>query len=240
MPGGELILVVDDEVQTQRFLRAVLTTAGFKIAPAAGGADGIRQFEALRPSVVLLELELPDMDGKDVIRAIRSVSATPIVVLSARDADHEKVAALELGADDFVAKPFSTAELVARIRTAMRHTIAIRGGKPIFSHKGLMIDTLAHQVTLRGTVLKFTPREYQMLHLLARHAGQVLTHRHLLKAMWGEAHIERIEYLRVFVKRIRSKIEADPAKPDLLKTLPGVGYLLDAGDWSERSGKAGP
>ena len=219
----------------------MLTTAGFRIIPASTGADGLRQVEAAGPSLVLLELELSDMDGKEMIRAIRARSATPIVVLSARDAEAEKVAALELGADDFVAKPFGTAELVARIRTAMRHTIVAKGGRPVFSAKGLVIDTLAHQVTLEGKVLKFTPREYELLHLLARHAGKVLTHQHLLRSMWGESHVERLEYLRVFVKRIRGKIEADPARPDLLKTLLGVGYMLDAGQWSNRpDGRTAP
>lgn len=240
MAGGEIVLVVDSEAQTQRFLRSVLTKAGLRTVPASSGAEGLRQLRSMHPTVVVLDLELPDMDGKAVIGAIRAVSGLPIVVLSARDTEAERVAALELGADDFIAKPFGTAELVARIRTAMRHTIMAQGGKAIFSAGGLVIDTLAHEVTLDGSVLRLTPREYELLHLLARHAGKVLTHHQLLTSMWGDMHVARLEYLRVFVKRIRSKIEADPARPALLKTLPGVGYRLDAGAWSERSGGSRP
>lgn len=224
----EVILVIDDEPQIQRFLRPALTAAGFAVAAALDGTDGLRQFRFGPPALVLLDLGLPDMDGRDVIRAIRAVSAVPIVVLSARDREEEKVAALDLGADDYVNKPFGIAELMARLRAALRHALVADGGKAVFSAGELVVDTLAHRVTLRGEILRLTPKEYALLQLLARHAGRVLTHQHILKSVWGPAHVEDGQYLRVFIRRLRQKIEADPARPRMLLTEPGVGYRLDA------------
>ena len=228
MPAGETILVVDDEPQIQRFLRPALTAAGFNVAAALDGAEALRRFKAVPvPVVVLLDLGLPDQDGKDVIRAIRASSAVPIVVLSARDREEEKVAALDLGADDYVNKPFGIAELMARIRTALRHGVTHDGGRAVFTSGELVVDTLAHKVTLRAEPLRLTPKEFDLLTLLARHAGRVITHQQILKTVWGPAHAEDAQYLRVFVRRLRQKIEADPGNPKILRTEPGVGYRLE-------------
>ena len=224
----EVILVIDDEPQIQRFLRPALTAAGFSVAAALDAAEGLRQFRAAPPALVLLDLGLPDMDGHDVIRAIRAISAVPIVVLSARDREEEKVAALDLGADDYVNKPFGIAELMARVRAALRHALVAEGGKTVFSAGDLVVDTLAHRVTMRGAAVRLTPKEYALLHLLARHAGRVLTHQHILKSVWGPAHVEDGQYLRVFVRRVRQKIEPDPARPRILLTEPGIGYRLES------------
>jgi two-component system KDP operon response regulator KdpE len=227
MPSGETILVVDDEPQIQRFLRPALIAAGYGVVAAQDGTEALRLFKAAPPAVVLLDLGLPDMDGKAVIMAIRATSTVPIVVLSARDREEEKVAALDLGADDYVNKPFGIAELMARLRTALRHHVVAEGGKAIFTSGDLMVDTLAHKVTLRGESLRLTPKEYDLLQVLARHSGRVLTHQQILKTVWGPAHVEDAQYLRVFVRRLRQKIEADPADPKLLRTEPGVGYRLE-------------
>ncbi|HEX4766249.1 MAG TPA: response regulator transcription factor [Lichenihabitans sp.] len=230
MPASETILVVDDEPQIQRFLRPALTAAGFAVAAALDGAEALRRFKAVPvPALVLLDLGLPDRDGKDVIRAIRATSRVPIVVLSARDREDEKVEALDLGADDYVNKPFGIAELMARIRTALRHGIVADGGVTRFEADGLVVDTLAHKVTLRGEPLRLTPKEFELLQFLARHAGRVITHQQILKSVWGPAHAEDAQYLRVFVRRLRQKIEADPAQPKVLRTEPGVGYRLERG-----------
>ena len=226
MPASETILVVDDEPQIQRFLRPALTAAGFAVEPALDGTEALRRFKASPPALILLDLGLPDMDGKAVISAVRASSAVPIVVLSARDREEEKVEALDLGADDYVTKPFGIAELMARLRAALRHGIVADGGTTLFSAGPLTVDTLAHRVTLAGEALKLTPKEYDLLHFLARHAGRVLTHQHILKAVWGPAHVEDGQYLRVFVRRLRQKIETDPSDPRLIRTEPGVGYRL--------------
>ncbi len=230
MPAGETVLVVDDEPQIQRFLRPALTAAGFSVASALDAAEAMRRFKAApTPAVVLLDLGLPDRDGKEVIRDIRAISRVPIVVLSARDAEAEKVAALDLGADDYVNKPFGIAELMARIRTALRHSVVADGGTTVFSTGDLVVDTLAHKVTMRGETLHLTPKEFELLQFLARHAGRVITHQQILKTVWGPAHAEDAQYLRVFVRRLRQKIEVLPAEPKVLRTEPGVGYRLEGG-----------
>lgn len=226
MPGKQIILVVDDETQIHRFLRPALVAAGFVVESAFDGAEALRAVARGAPELVLLDLGLPDMDGLDVLRAIRTTSTVPVVVLSARDQEQEKVAALDAGADDYVNKPFGMAELMARLRTAMRHATVVAGTTAVFAAGDLRIDTLAHRVTLRDEVIRLTPKEYDLLHLLTRHAGRVLTHRHILSAVWGVAHGEDAQYLRVFVRRLRQKIEADPAAPRLLLTEAGVGYRL--------------
>lgn len=226
MPGKRTILVVDDEPQIHRFLRPTLTAAGFVVESALKGADALQRLGKIVPEIVLLDLGLPDMDGLEVLRAVRKASAVPVVILSARDNEAEKVAALDAGADDYVNKPFGVAELMARLRTAMRHATVIAGTTAVFEAGGLVVDTLAHRVTLRGEVVKLTPKEYDLLQLLARHAGRVLTHRHILNAVWGAAHGEDAQYLRVFVRRLRQRIEVDPSDPRLILTESGVGYRL--------------
>lgn len=182
------------------------------------------------PDLVLLDLGLPDMDGLDVLRALRARSPVPVVILSARHAEDAKVAALDAGAHDYVDKPFGVAELMARIRAALRHAVAASGTTAVFSAGDLVVDTLAHRVTLRGESVKLTPKEYDLLHVLARHAGRVVTHQQILKTVWGPAHAEDAPDLRVFVRRLRRKIEIEPAVPKLLLTEPGVGYRLEASE----------
>lgn len=226
MPGLRTILLVDDEPQIQRFLRPTLVAAGFAVTYALTGAEALRAFHKAVPELVLLDLGLPDMDGLDVLRAIRVTSTVPIVILSARDNEAEKVRALDAGADDYVNKPFGVAELMARLRTALRHATTVEGTTAVFTAGDLVVNTLTHRVTLRDKPIKLTPKEYDLLHMLARYAGRVLTHRQILKAVWGVANEEDAQYLRVFVRRLRQKIEADPGDPHLLLTESGVGYRL--------------
>ena len=226
MVGSRAILVVDDEPQIHRFLRPTLVAAGFTVTSAHTGAEALRAFAAAPPELVLLDLGLPDMDGAAVLEIIRRTAQTPVVILSAREDEAAKVAALDAGADDYVNKPFSVAELMARIRAALRHAVVAAGTTAVFVAGDLVVDTLAHRATLKDVPLKLTPKEFDLLLLLARHAGRVLTHQHILKLIWGPAHVEDAQYLRVFVRRLRQKIEADPADPRLLLTESGVGYRM--------------
>ena len=226
MPGSPIVLVVDDEPQIHRFLRPTLTVAGFAVESALTGAEGLKAFARLSPELVLLDLGLPDMEGAAVLDAIRRISRVPVVILSARDQEAEKVAALDAGADDYVNKPFGVAELMARLRTAMRHAMVAAGETAVFEAGDLIVDILSHRVTLAGVPIRLTPKEYDLLRLLARHAGRVMTHRQILNEVWGPAHAEDAQYLRVFVRRLRQKIEADAADPRRLLTESGVGYRL--------------
>ncbi|MBV9977269.1 MAG: response regulator [Hyphomicrobiales bacterium] len=228
MSTSTVVLVVDDEPQIQRFLKPSLEAAGYKAVMTATGTDALKLIATRAPDVVVLDLGLPDMDGKDVIRGVREWSQVPIIVLSARDREGEKIAALDLGADDYVSKPFGIGELLARIRTLLRHRSREEGETTVFESGGLAIDTLAHTVTRDGESLRLTPKEYDVLQLLVRNAGRVLTHRQILQAVWGPANVEDTQYLRVFVGRLRQKIEADPAEPQLIVTEPGVGYRFEA------------
>ena len=227
--SGDRVLVVDDEPQIQRFLKPALTAAGYEVIQAATGAEALKFAATAAPDVVILDLGLPDMDGKDVVAKLRGWSEVPIVILSARDRETEKIAALDLGADDYIEKPFGIGELTARIRTALRHRMRQAGEFESVSVDGVEIDTLRRLVTRDGETVKLTPKEYDLLVLLARHAGRVVTHRTLLTAVWGPAHGEDLHYLRVFVGQLRQKIERDPAHPTIIRTEPGVGYrFVDA------------
>ncbi|MBV9754026.1 MAG: response regulator [Hyphomicrobiales bacterium] len=228
MSTSTVVLVVDDEPQIQRFLKPSLEAAGYQAVMTATGTDALKLIATRAPDVVVLDLGLPDMDGKDIIRGVREWSQVPIIVLSARDREGEKIAALDLGADDYVSKPFGIGELLARIRTLLRHRSREEGETTVFESGGLAIDTLAHTVTRDGESLRLTPKEYDVLQLLVRNAGRVLTHRQILQAVWGPANVEDTQYLRVFVGRLRQKIEADPAEPQLIVTEPGVGYRFKA------------
>jgi two-component system, OmpR family, KDP operon response regulator KdpE len=228
MPGSSTVLVVDDEPQIQRFLRPALTAAGFAVEPARSGTEALAKFRASKPEIVVLDLGLPDMNGLDVLKEIRTASPVPIVILSARDDEDGKVAALEAGADDYVSKPFGVGELVARLRTALRHAVQVAGSTAVFTAGDLVVDTLAHRVTLRGEHVKLTPKEYDLLHVLTRHAGRVLTHQQILQEVWGPNHGEQIQHLRVFVGRLRQKIEVDASDPRLLLNEQGIGYRLAA------------
>jgi two-component system KDP operon response regulator KdpE len=226
--ASTVILVVDDEPQIQRFLKPSLEAAGYRPVMVTSGREALRLIATRAPDVVVLDLGLPDMDGKDVIKAVREWSQVPIIVLSARDREGEKISALDLGADDYVSKPFGIGELMARIRTLLRHRSREEGETTVFESGGLSIDTLAHTVTRDGKSLRLTPKEYDVLQLLVRNAGRVMTHRQILQAVWGPANVDDTQYLRVFVGRLRQKIEADPALPQLIVTETGVGYRFAA------------
>lgn len=221
---SDRILVIDDEPQIQRFLRPALAAAGYEVIEALTGADGLKAAATKSPDVILLDLGLPDMDGNEVIERLRSWSKVPIIILSARDRESEKVAALDLGADDYVEKPFGIGELTARIRTALRHRIREQGGDELIEADGLTIDTIRRIVKRDGAEIRLTPKEYDLLLLLARHAGRVVTHRTLLTSVWGPAHATDMHYLRVFIGQLRTKVEHDPACPRILRTEQGVGY----------------
>lgn len=218
------ILVVDDEPQIQRFLRPALEAAGYHVVQAATGTEALKLAATAAPDVVILDLGLPDMDGKEVIARLRAWSPVPIIILSARDRESEKIAALDLGADDYIEKPFGIGELMARIRTALRHVVQGEGGATVIASDGLEIDTIKRLVVRDRNQLRLTPKEYSLLVRLAQHAGKVVTHKTLLTAVWGPAHAEDMHYLRVLIGQLRSKIERYPADPRIIRTEPGVGY----------------
>ncbi|MBX3584112.1 MAG: response regulator [Rhizobiaceae bacterium] len=225
----ERILVVDDEPQIQRFLRPALDAAGYDVIEARTGEEALRAAATIAPALIILDLGLPDMDGKDVIARLRGWSKIPIIILSARDQETEKISALDLGADDYVEKPFGIGELTARMRSALRHRIQDAGGFSGAAIDGLSIDTVRRVVERDGKPLKLTPKEYDLLVILARHAGRVVTHKTLLTSVWGPAHGEDLHYLRVFIGQLRAKIERNPTDPKIIRTEPGVGYRF-AGD----------
>ena len=218
------ILVVDDEPQIHRFLKPALAAAGYDPLQALTGAEGERLAATAAPDLMILDLGLPDKDGKAVIQALRGWSKLPIVVLSARDQEAEKIEALDLGADDYVEKPFGIGELLARVRTVLRRRDPGEVATTRFQAAGFSIDFARRRVARDGEPVHLTPKEYELLTHMARHAGLVMTHRQLLASVWGPAHVEDVQYLRVFVGQLRSKIEHDPARPELIRTEPGVGY----------------
>ncbi len=223
-----LILVIEDDPQIRRFLRATLAAEEYQFHEAVTAAEGIAQAAARQPDLVLLDLGLPDRDGLDVIREIRSWSQMPIVVLSARGQEKDKIAALDLGADDYVAKPFAVGELLARIRAALRRAapLAPDGADPIVRFGNVQADFEKRLITVGGQEVHLTPNEYKLLQVLIKHAGRVVTQRQLLNEVWGPQHTEQSQYLRVYVAQLRRKLEQDPARPRYLQTEPGVGYRL--------------
>ncbi len=225
--SGARILVVDDEPQILRFLKPSLTAAGYDVISAANGKEALAAAATRSPDVILLDLGLPDMDGKEVIRALRTWCKIPILVLSARDRESEKIAALDLGADDYVNKPFGIGELTARLRTALRHAAQQAAERTTIQAGSLDVDILAHRVMRGGEPVKLTPKEFDLLAVLVRNAGRVLTHRQILTAVWGPAHTEDLQYLRVFIGQLRQKLEPAPDTPELILTEPGIGYRLN-------------
>lgn len=226
MTARTRILVVDDEPAIMRFLKPALEADGYEVSTAASVDEAVRRIARAVPEIVVLDLGLPDGDGKDVIRVVRQWSDVPIVVLSARDREAEKIEALDLGADDYVNKPFGVGELMARLRAALRHRGQARNEAEVLEVGDLEIDTARHRVTRKEAEVKLTPREFELLVLLARHAGKVMTHRQLLTAVWGAAHVEDTQYLRVYIGQLRQKIEDDPDEPKIILTELGIGYRL--------------
>ena len=224
------ILVVDDEPGILRFLRAALVANDFEFESTRSVQEAIKSIASHVPDVVVLDLGLPDGDGKDVIRQVREWSDVPIVVISARDREAEKIEALDLGADDFVAKPFSVGELMARIRVALRNRVQRRSELPAVRIADVEIDNVRHRVRRAGKVIRLTPKEFELLAFLAQHAGAVVPHGRLLTAIWGAVHAADIAYLRVHIGRLRHKIEDDPDNPKIVLTEPGVGYRTAAPD----------
>jgi two-component system KDP operon response regulator KdpE len=229
MSGKTRALVVDDEPAILRFLRPALEANDYEVTSAASVGEALKRIAKETPDVVVLDLGLPDGDGKDVIRQVRQWSDVPIVVLSAREREAEKIEALDLGADDFVNKPFGVGELMARLRTALRHRIQRQGETVVLKIGELEIDTVRHRVMRAGAELKLTRKEFELLSCLARHAGRVMTHRQLLAAVWGPAHTQDTQYLRVYVGQLRQKIEADPDDPKIILTEIGIGYRIAEG-----------
>jgi two-component system, OmpR family, KDP operon response regulator KdpE len=220
------VLVVDDEPQILRFLRASLGASGFEVIEAATGADALKHAASDAPEIVVLDLGLPDMDGKDVIKKLREWSEVPIIVLSARAREAEKVEALDLGADDYVSKPFGIAELLARLRAALRHRMRRQGQVPVVQAGDLKVDVARRKVTRGEAEIKLTPKEFDLLRLLALNAGKVVTHRQLLETVWGPAHRDDTAYLRVFIGQLRRKIDSDDGAASCIENAAGVGYRL--------------
>jgi len=218
-------LIIDDEVQMRRLLRVNLESNGYRVVEAASGQEGIIQAAQCRPDVVVLDLGLPDMDGVTVLTRLREWSRVPVVVLSVRDREEDKVAALDNGADDYVTKPFRTGELLARLRVAQRH--AQPAPEVTVFHAGpLEVDLTARRVKLNGREVRLTATEYALLRLFIQHAGKVLTHRLILREVWGPNAVEQTHYLRVYIAHLREKLEVEPARPRLIVTEPGIGYRL--------------
>jgi two-component system KDP operon response regulator KdpE len=220
------ILVVDDEPAILRFLRPALEANDYAVTTAGTVAEATKRIAAEAPDIVVLDLGLPDGDGKDVVRRVREWSDVPIIILSAREREAEKIDALDLGADDYVNKPFGVGELMARMRTALRHRMQRRAETPVLKVGDIEIDSLRHRVTSAGQEVKLTPKEFDLLSFLARHAGMVVTHKQILTAVWGPAHSENTQYLRVYVGHLRQKIEAYPDDPKIVLTEPGIGYRI--------------
>jgi two-component system KDP operon response regulator KdpE len=226
MTGKMRALVVDDEEAILRFLKPTLAVDDYEVVTAKSVDEAMKRIASEAPDIVVLDLGLPDGDGKDVIRRVREWSDVPIVVLSARDREAEKIAALDLGADDFVNKPFGVGELMARMRTALRHRMQRQGETAILKLGDLEIDNVRYRVTRAGSEIKLTPKEFELLSFLARHSGKVLTHRQILTAVWGVAHAQDTQYLRVYVGHLRQKIEDHPEEPKVIITEPGIGYRI--------------
>lgn len=219
------VLVIDDEVQFRNLLRMVLSSHGYEVKEAANGEEGINFALTFKPDIIILDLGLPDVDGIEVIKRLREWSSTPIIVLSVRERENDKIMALDSGADDYVTKPFGMGELLARIRTALRHRTMVT---PQMSMEldDLKIDLATRKIMVGEKEVKLTPTEYEILKILALNAGKVVTHKQLLKEVWGPMYENEVHYLRIYIAQIRKKIEVDPSRPRHLITEPGVGYRL--------------
>jgi two-component system, OmpR family, KDP operon response regulator KdpE len=223
------VLVIDDEIQIQRLLTIALESAGYRVSTAGTGQEGLRTIAHHRHDVILLDLGLPDVNGMQVLKQLREWTQTPIIILTVLDAEAEKVEALDSGADDYVTKPFNTAELLARLRASIRRANQGQSQEPVFTLAGLKVDLAARRVTLHAEQVKLTAKEYALLRLFILHAGKVLTHRQILREVWGASHENDTQYLRVYLMRLREKLEPDAAAAPLFLTEPGVGYRLADG-----------
>jgi two-component system KDP operon response regulator KdpE len=228
MSHSATIIVIEDEVQIRRFLRTTLTSEGYQVFEAETGKQGLTEAATRKPDLIILDLGLPDMDGVKVAKELRTWSSVPIIILSARSQESDKISALDAGADDYLVKPFGVGELLARIRVALRHVSSAANGdeEGVFSVDELKVDMIHRKVTVSGVDIHLTPIEYRLLTVLVKHAGKVLTHRLLLKEVWGPNYVERAHYLRIYMGILRHKLEKDPARPRFLVTEIGVGYRL--------------
>lgn len=238
-PHPPLVAVIEDDAPIRKFLRASLIGEGFRVAEAITAKEGLRVVTQESPEIVILDLGLPDQDGKEVIREIRGWSTVPIIVLSARDQEQEKIDALDAGADDYLTKPFSVGELLARLRVALRHRSKVGDNNQeavatIYECESVKVDLGTRRVFRDGKEVRLTKLEFDLLATLVRHLGKVLTHRWLLKEVWGPHSVHETHYLRVFVANLRKKLERDTARPKIILTEPGVGYRLADGTNTER------
>lgn len=223
---GDRILIIDDEPQIRKLLRVALAAYGYEVKEAVCGQDGLREAAVYRPELIILDLGLPDIDGLKLLRQLREWSKIPVIILSVKENEQDKITALDSGADDYVNKPFSMGELLARIRTALRHSSHENSENPILNFDDLEIDIAQRRVKISGKEVKLTPTEYDLLKTLAIHSGKCLTHRQLLTTVWGKAYENDTHYLRVYIGQLRRKIENDPSRPKHLVTESGVGYRL--------------
>ena len=221
------ILVIEDEAPIRKVLALFLEEAGHKMVECDNGREGMRLCASVKPELILLDLGLPDIDGKDVIRGIRQWSQTPIIICSVRSSDDDVIETLKLGADDYISKPFNSAVLLARIHANLRKAATHSIGEPELSNGPIRMDLVKHQVYLNDEKLVLTPKEYDLLRFLLINCGKMMTHRQILKEVWGEAHVDQMQYLRVYISQLREKLEPHPAHPQFIVTEPGVGYRME-------------
>ncbi|HEY5040213.1 MAG TPA: response regulator [bacterium] len=230
MSDSGTVLIIEDELPIRRFLKPSLQSHDFKVLEAVTGEEGLALASSHNPDIVLLDLGLPDMDGLEVVRRLREWATVPIIIITARGKEKDKIAGLDAGADDYLTKPFSIGELMARIRVALRHAQSVKQGgeDPVFETPDFKVDLAARVVTVRGKEVHLTPNEYDLLALLIRYAGKVVTQKQILKEVWGPASGDQVQYLRIYVYQLRKKLEADPDRPKYILTESGVGYRLKA------------
>jgi len=228
MNNSATIIVIEDEAQIRRFLRTTLAAEGYRVIEAETGKQGLAEAATRKPDLIILDLGLPDMDGVEVMKALRAWSSVPVIILSARSQESDKISALDAGADDYLVKPFGVGELLARIRVSLRHVSSFAQGEEegIFTVDELKVDMVHRKVTVSGIEVHLTQIEYRLLTVLVKHAGKVLTHQMLLKEVWGPNYVERAHYLRIYMGNLRHKLEKDSARPRFLLTEVGVGYRL--------------
>lgn len=225
MNNAARILIIEDESQIRKLLKVSLNAHGYDLEEAVNGKDGVNRAATFKPDLLIIDLGLPDIDGKEVVKQIREWSETPIIILTARDQEQEKIEALDSGADDYITKPFGVGELLARMRVCLRHA-ATAEQQPILACGGLVVDLQQRRVTVEGHEVKLTPTEYEIIKMMMQHAGKVITHKQLLKAVWGNAYQQDTHYIRVYIGQLRRKIEQNPTQPRYIITESGVGYRL--------------